>query len=50
MNRYDEVSPDELIWMPRSVHHSNPILHKGMANKIKNQTGKKMGNIVWNGD
>lgn len=43
MNRYDNVSPDELIWMPRSVHNSNPILHKGYANKIKNQTGKKMG-------
>jgi len=43
MNRYDDVSPDELIWMPRSVHNSNSIIHKGIANKIKIQTGKKMG-------
>lgn len=43
MNRYDNVSPDELIWMPRSIHHSNPILHKGTADKVKEQTGKKLG-------
>ena len=42
MNRYDKVSPDELIWMLESVHNSNPILHKGCAEKIKNQTGKKI--------
>lgn len=28
MNRYDNVDPNELIWMPRSVHNSNEILHK----------------------
>lgn len=43
MNRYDKVSPDELIWMPRSIHNSNPILHKGYADKVNKQTGKKLG-------
>lgn len=43
MNRYDIVSPDELIWMPRSIHNSNPVLHKGYANKVKKQTGKSNG-------
>lgn len=27
MGRYDKVSPDELIWMPQSVHNLNPTLH-----------------------
>lgn len=43
MNRYDKVNPDELIWMLESVHNSNPVLHKGCAEKIKKQTGKKIG-------
>ena len=43
MNRYYTVSPDELIWMLQSVHNSNPVLHKGFAEKIKNQIGKKIG-------
>lgn len=43
MNRYDTVSPGELIWMLRSVHNSNPVLHKGFDEKIKNQIGKKLG-------
>lgn len=43
MNRYNIVSPDELIWMLESVHNSNPILHKGCAEKIKKQTGKQIG-------
>lgn len=28
MNRYYNVVPNELIWMPRSVHNSNKFLHK----------------------
>lgn len=42
MNRYDIVPPEELIWLPRSIHNGNPTLHKGCYEKNKNQIGKKI--------
>lgn len=33
MNRYDNVSPDELIWMPRSLHNSSLYYIKDMPIK-----------------
>jgi hypothetical protein len=39
MNRYDNVNPNELIWMPRSVHNSNRFLHKDVQNKNNKLTG-----------
>lgn len=41
MNRYWLVSPDELIWMPQSVHKNNAILHKGDRLKYAARTGVK---------
>lgn len=37
MNRYWLVSPDELIWMPQSVHKNNPTLHKGCKLKYEKE-------------
>lgn len=31
MGHYDKVSPEELIWMPKSVHNTNKWLHKGIT-------------------
>ena len=29
MNRYDNVKPEELIWMPAKLHFGNKYIHKG---------------------
>lgn len=42
MGHYDKVSPEELIWMPRSVHSTNKWLHKGITFKhLKGNTCTK---------
>lgn len=44
MGHYDKVSPDELIWMPESVHNSNPVLHKGIREFHTSLKTKMKGN------
>ena len=39
MNRYNNVDPNELIWMPRSVHNSNKYLHIEIRIKCNRITG-----------
>lgn len=41
LNRYENVLPEDLIWMPRSIHDSNPFLHKGCRNRTQKATGSK---------
>lgn len=41
LNRYENVLPEDLIWMPRNIHDSNPYLHKGCRNRIANAIGSK---------
>lgn len=47
MNRYWNVSPDELIFMPKSLHSSSKYIHKGKANSLKhlNRNGHKPGTL-----
>lgn len=35
MNRYNKVSPNELIWVKQSVHNANEFLHKDFFKKLK---------------
>lgn len=45
MNRYDKVSPDELIWLPKSLHDKSKYIHKqkiGFGERLSSKTrGKK---------
>lgn len=44
MGHYSKVNPEELIWMPESVHNSNPILHKGVKDHHISLKTKMKGN------
>lgn len=45
MNRYWDVTPDELIFMPKSLHSSSKYIHKGKINSINslNRKGRNIG-------
>lgn len=48
MGRYDKVSPDELIWVRRSVHQSNEVLHKDFFKKLRTseETKNKLRTVL----
>lgn len=41
LNRYENVRPEELIWMPKSIHDSNLNLHKGCRLRHQKAIGSK---------
>ena len=42
MNRYDNVKPEELIWMPAKLHFGNKYIHKGYRIAAQNKVGKTL--------
>lgn len=46
MNRYDKVKSDELIWLPRSIHNNNEILHIEVARKNEKHAIKMKGRTL----
>lgn len=41
MGRYEKVTPDELIWMPASVHNASNVIHKGRRLSTEVLKGRK---------
>lgn len=51
MNRYYDVSPDELIFIPNSLHNSAVSIHKGKIKSLENlKDGRftRIGRAPWN--
>jgi hypothetical protein len=50
MERYDKVSPDELIWVKEETHRHNKVIHKGeLEAPIKSSESHKGLDNHWTG-